>query len=292
MSSKSTAAQSPGQPPLFDLGDHFGWEVNFKRCRDTKNGRIYWARNPSSPRPCSRVWHWVKVEVLRSVGFSIPRADKTAWEVDWSHHGNTGQKVWARNPRGHTRNSRVWHWVSTGSLRACGINTPEYRKDSWEIDWSKRNGKLVWGRNQVSKMPKSRAWHWINFSTLVGTGVNWYPKKERMGRWIACDGYVHLNRRGMTDEEIDIANTHSLWRGERRAFCREHQLVAVKKYGAIPAGMVVRHLNGIKYDNSPDNLVLGTTQENTMDHNTARLQAMYWREQYQMLLGRLESQSA
>lgn len=43
----------------------------------------------------------------------------------------------------------------------------------------------------------------------------------------------------------------------------------------------MRHLNGDKTDNRPENLVLGTTQENTMDHNTARLMAMYWREKYE-----------
>jgi hypothetical protein len=46
------------------------------------------------------------------------------WEVDWSHRGNTGQQVWARNPTSHIRSSRVWHWTGTGHLREAGVNTP------------------------------------------------------------------------------------------------------------------------------------------------------------------------
>lgn len=59
--------------------------------------------------------------------------------------------------------------------------------------------------------------------------------------------------------------------------------------GAIPTGHVVRHLNGIKDDNRPENLVLGTTQENTMDHNMARLRAMFWREQAATYLREIET---
>ena len=48
--------------------------------------------------------------------------------------------------------------------------------------------------------------------------------------------------------------------------------------------MVVRHLNGIKSDNRPENLILGTLEENNMDHETARKESMYWREKYCELL--------
>ena len=87
----------------------------------------------------------------------------------------------------------------------------------------------------------------------------------------------------MTDDDIKLAESHGLFRGKRKLFVNEHQLVAVKKYGKLPPHSVVRHLNGIKTDNRPENLVLGTTQENTMDHVTARMQAMYWREKYESL---------
>lgn len=205
------------------------------------------------------------------------------WEVDWAHAGNTGTIVWARNASSRIRTAREWHWAPTGQLRRAGINTPTYRRDSWEVDWSCRNGKLVWARNQSSKMPSARAWHWVDFHTLERSGIRWQPRREKTGRYLSSDGYVLLTRKAMTDAEIALADHHDLFRGARHSFLREHHLVAVKKYGGLPAGFVVRHINGDKADNRPENLVLGTTQENTMDHNSARLSAMVWRERFERL---------
>lgn len=212
-----------------------------------------------------------------------------AWEVDWAHQTNTGQAVLARNPASYQVRTRKWHMVSTGYLRQCGVNTPTYRKDSWEVDWTKRNGKKVWARNLSSKMPSARAWHWIGHDQLDRSGLLWRPKTEHSGRYIDSRGYVVLTRKGMTVEDVKLSKEHDLFRGERKTFVKEHRLAAVKKYGGIPRRSVVRHLNGIKHDNRPENLLLGTTQENTMDHNTARLQAISWREKYEKAQLEIES---
>lgn len=162
-----------------------------------------------------------------------------------------------------------------------------YRKDSWEIDWEKRDGKKVWARNPMSKMPKARDWHWIDHKTLDVAGLRWQPKNARVGRWIGGDGYVTLCRSGMTTEDVELAQRFGLFRGTRRMYVKEHRLVAVKKYGFAPA--VVRHVNGVKHDNRPENIVGGTTQDNTADHNTARLEALYWRDRYFSLLRGIQS---
>ncbi|MBW4793801.1 hypothetical protein ACVWVZ_004756 [Pseudomonas tolaasii] len=44
-----------------------------------------------------------------------------------------------------------------------------------------------------------------------------------------------------------------------------HQLVADAFHGACPDGLVVRHLNGVPSDNSPENLKYGTNTENADD---------------------------
>jgi hypothetical protein len=179
--------------------------------------------------------------------------------------------------------------TSTGQLRKAGVNTPTYRKDSWEIDWSKRNGKLVWARNLRSKMPGAREWHWIDYHTVQSAGLSWQPRTEKTGRYVNGHGYVMLTPRGLTEQDVRLCDEHDLWAGgKRRTAVLEHRLVAFKKYGALPPGTVVRHLNGLKADNRPENLLRGTTQENTMDHNTARLMAMYWREKYEELVARVE----
>lgn len=203
------------------------------------------------------------------------------WEVDWAHPSNKGWRVMARNPASHLPSARDWHLTTTAELRRAGISTPTYRKDSWEVDWETRNGKLVWARNPESKLPSSRDWHWIDCHTVQRAGMKWRPKKEKLGRFLSPKGYVILGRTGLTTEEERLAEEAGIFRGRCKGTVTEHQLVALKKYGRLPAGAVVRHLNGISSDNHPDNLVLGTTRENTLDHECARLEAMYWRCKYE-----------
>jgi hypothetical protein len=158
-----------------------------------------------------------------------------------------------------------------------GVSTPVYRKDSWEVDWNKRSGKRVWARNPISKMREARQWHWIDHSTLDQAGVKWKPYKIT-GRCINSRGYVILTRRGMSEKDIEIVNQCDLWLGTRKIGVAEHRLVAAKKYGAEIKGKIVRHLNGIKTDNRPENLILGTVGQNNLDHDSARKMAIYWRE--------------
>jgi hypothetical protein len=193
--------------------------------------------------------------------------------------------VWARNLTSHIPSGRTWHMTPTGHLRKMGVNTPTYRSDSWEIDWSKRDvhRKLVWARNISSKMATAREWHWIGQSAIARAGLAWKPVLEHAGRYVNSRGYVVLSRMGMTNGDIAFAEELDLFKGARRQFVWEHQLVAARKYGGIPPGHVVRHLNGNKTDNRPDNLVLGSHKENQMDHQTARVMMIYWRERCEML---------
>lgn len=206
---------------------------------------------------------------------------KNSWVIDWANKLSTGTKVMAMNPSGLTRNSRVWHLVTTGYLRSIGYSTPTYRKDSWEIEWGKRSGKLVWARNKLSKMPSARKWHFVDFHTLERAGIKWKCANERTGRIIAAGGYVILSRNGMSEDDVLLAEKHGLLVKGSKKYVMEHRLVALKKYGYVPE--VVRHSNGVKGDNRPENLLAGTSQENTMDHDLARRMAMFWRDRYNAL---------
>jgi hypothetical protein len=212
------------------------------------------------------------------------------WTLDWARQGSTGTKVWCVNLDSPRKDSRKWKLRSTAVLRKAGVNTPTYRADSWDVDWSKRNvkEKLVWARNPMSKMPEARNWHWIGQGQVLLAGLKWKPLsnqgKPRTGRYITGGGYVHLSRTAMTQADVELCERFNLFRGRRKTFVREHHLVAIKKFGIPLDGKVVRHFNGIKSDNSEGNLLLGTKQENNMDHNTARIMAIYWHNKYDELL--------
>jgi hypothetical protein len=85
----------------------------------------------------------------------------------------------------------------------------------------------------------------------------------------------------MTSEEVSLADKYDLWIGRgrgRKRGVKEHQIVAARKYGGLPSGIVVRHRNGRKDDNRPENIVVGTQRENCMDHKRAVAEMFYWRE--------------
>lgn len=265
------------QSPIAD-GVRSGWELDLHHNANTE--RKMMARNPLSKRRSSRGWHLVKIGRLRELGFEVGIRKGCQWEVDWTYPENTGTYVMARNLASHIPKARQWRMVSTATLRTAGINTPTYRKDSWEVDWSQRSGKRVWARNVHSKNPPSREWHWIDHSTLDHAGIQWKPAYMDKGRSTTGDGYIILSKAGMTDDEIALCDKHNLWNSKKHHSVREHRVVAVKKFGVIPEGNLVRHLDGDKANNAADNLVLGTEKENAYDHHTAVRMAMYWHNRH------------
>lgn len=159
---------------------------------------------------------------------------------------------------------------------------------AWEVDWSRRrrvgSNEQVWARNPASCQRRAREWHWTTWAALRRVGVPWKPQKERVGKHTISSGYVLISKGTLTQEERELADRHDIWVGTSRATgdgqrgVKEHHLVAVKKYGALPDGFLVRHVNGDKTDNRPENLVLGTHKDNAMDHRTAVIEMMVWRE--------------
>lgn len=187
-----------------------------------------------------------------------------AWEIDHSRgmevHG-ARRCVWARNQTSQRQRSRDWKWVAVASLRAVGLDVPIPNTVGWEIDWTKRKGKTVWARNPLSHARTAREWHWVPASTLNVVGISWVWRNEAKGRSVDSNGYVVLRRCGMSTEDIALAEEHDLFLGTRRQFLKEHQLIAVKAFGSIPPSCVVRHINGVKTDNRPENLALGWMRE-------------------------------
>ena len=91
--------------------------------------------------------------------------------------------------------------------------------------------------------------------------------------------YIHIRiiRKRYTEEEITLITRHLSC--HKNAY-PEHRIVALLKYGPIfftaDSATVVRHINGNKGDNRPENLTIGSQSDNVHDHATDRMLAKKW----------------
>lgn len=196
------------------------------------------------------------------------------WEVDWTAGKRRGGDVLARDLGSKIRKCREWAWRRTDFLRRHDVDSPEFGA-AWEVDWTKRRkGNKVWARNPISKRPEAREWRWVSKGTLITGGVDWVL--QQLGKHRNTHGYVMLTKRSMSIEDVALCEKHGLFTSSGTV--QEHRVVALKKYGRLAKTDLVRHINGDKADNRPENLLTGTHKENHTDHRTAVVRMMYWRE--------------
>lgn len=91
-------------------------------------------------------------------------------------------------------------------------------------------------------------WYRIDSNGMVWSTRNrggWPSDELRLAQFSGQRGYLHV-KFGNT--------THSA-----------HRVVYAWYYGEAPAGVLVRHLNGNRTDNRPENLALGTAKDNSDD---------------------------
>jgi hypothetical protein len=101
------------------------------------------------------------------------------------------------------------------------------------------------------------------------------------GWFIHPAGYKIVNVRQLYPEWSDDIHAHLTGsHGPQRArWFAEHRVVALLPYGPeiIRPGTMVRHLDGNKRNNAPDNLLPGSAKDNVHDHLTALKLAVLWR---------------
>jgi hypothetical protein len=110
------------------------------------------------------------------------------------------------------------------------------------------------------------------------------------GICIDSQGYVKIHVNNIPEKERHLIENRLL--GRRKMYVSEHSYVMAKKLNRqLKKTEVVRHIDGVKTNNDPSNLIIGTTQDNTADHNTARKNAIYWKNTAAKLLRQLENHS-
>jgi hypothetical protein len=88
---------------------------------------------------------------------------------------------------------------------------------------------------------------------------------------------IHITN-GYREIHLDIIESDELrelakkYLKVHRNYVYEHRLIALQKYGpkAVAHGLVIRHHDGDKLNNDPDNLIYGTQKQNIRDHITDR----------------------
>lgn len=110
-----------------------------------------------------------------------------------------------------------------------------------------------------------------------------YNTRFQSGAWVGiteANGYILINSREVErrygTEALEECKKYLT--SHRGAFY-EHRVVALLTYGAeiFGTGAVVRHMDGNRKNNSPENLLPGTHHENMLDHTVANREMKAWR---------------
>jgi len=117
--------------------------------------------------------------------------------------------------------------------------------------------------------------------TSKGEEIRWRPIPSAPGYFVASDGCIgsmkpyrrnapvpQAPRKLLAKLDKDGYRTHVLYISGKRASIRACRVVCEVFNGAPKPGQVVRHLDGSKTNDSPENLVWGTPKENSADMET------------------------
>lgn len=132
----------------------------------------------------------------------------------------------------------------------CGVSLEKY--DKWG-----RARKFISGHNtQGTKFP-GRKWS-DEHRTKVMASIKYGPDRHgwKGGRYIDSVGYVHIRKPDHPRASVN-------------GYVFEHILVAEEKIGrTLRDDEVVHHINGVKYDNRPENLQVMTNSEHVKYHQS------------------------
>lgn len=149
----------------------------------------------------------------------------------------------------------------------------------------KSNGKQM--LRILAECPDCHKQRWIRVNSIrngkTRTSICNICSRKRQDRPFSrngiqiANGYrmIHLKKLCEFDRDLVVKSGMKLHRG----YVYEHRLNALKKFGdsVLMPKIVVRHIDGNKMNNHPDNLILGDQSDNSRDHVTAIKEMKMWR---------------
>ena len=92
-------------------------------------------------------------------------------------------------------------------------------------------------------------------------------------------GYRYLHYKLVEPEIVKMFQDSGMTIDARHAYIQEHRVVAARTFGRMATwpGILIRHKDGNKLNNVPNNLLIGTNQDNKDDHMTSIRKMLEWR---------------
>lgn len=156
-----------------------------------------------------------------------------------------------------------------------------------------KSGRLQQMMRILAECPDCHKQRWIRVNSFRngktkstvcnGCSRKRQPHKPAKGTYDA-NGYRMIHLALLPNEDQELARQYLTV--HRRHYVYEHRLVALKTFGpaAVVPGSVIRHIDGNKLNNSPNNLIPGTQSDNRMDHVTILKELHAWRSLAMILL--------
>lgn len=159
----------------------------------------------------------------------------------------------------------------------CGQKTPiatKTRKGRGDIKGYPV--RYIYGHNTKDPRWRARVAEWTR-------ETNW------AGGHIEHNGYILRHWRTFSPKERKILGSMFLKYHKNGKYILEHRaIVALREGRELQSDEFVRHLDGNRKNNSPNNLLLGTPKDNTGDHESLRKENILLRQKIAKLEKRIK----